>query len=253
MKDKDHNHTIHDIIIMQGYPHATKQSCDMIHVLHDHPLFTFKDYANLHRSQTKIGWQNFLKGYPSYQWVTHQSRYIQEIYLPVKTSDTVWLQRIYLQIFQIQYHRWKHRNNILHSHNSDYERDMLLNRIQGLYSLRDSMHSQDQHCYRIALQEWKTQPIPEMKKWLHLHTEHIRHCMKQEKLRLRQKIPDIRSWFKAKPKEDIQIQPQNETLNTRHKQKTQKLLHRFFNNAPKSTDTKLKAQKKPQIPKRCPD
>ena len=32
-------------------------------------------------------------------------------------------------------------------------------------------------------------------------------------------------------------------MNTRHKQKTQKLLHRFFNNAPKSTDTKLKAQK----------
>ena len=83
-----------------------------------------------------------------------------------------------------------------------------------------------------------------MKKWLHLYTEHIRHCMKQEKLRLRQKLTDIRSWFKAKPKEDIQIQPQNEISNTRHKQKTQKLLHRFFNTAPKSTGTKAsKAQK----------
>ena len=120
---------------------------------------------------------------------------------------------------------------------------MLLNRIQGLYSLRDSMHRQDQHCFRITLQEWKTQPIPEMKKWLHLHTEHIRHCMKQEKLRLRQKIPDIRTWFKAKSKDDTQTQPQRDVSKTQHKQRTQKLLHRFFNKAPTCTDTKLAAQK----------
>ena len=223
---------------------ATNTSCELTHVLQDHPLFPLKDYENLHRSQSKIGWQNFLKGYPSYQWITHQSRYIKEMYLPVKTSDTVWLQRIYIQVLYIQYQRWTHRNNILHSHNRDHERDMLLNRIQGLYSLRDSMHRQDHHCFKISIQEWKTKPIPEMKKWLHLHTEHIRHCMRQEKSRLRQNIQDIRSWLKATPKDAKQLKSQPMLTNAPRKPKLQKPLHRFFSNSSKSTDIKSNVTKK---------
>ena len=87
-----------------------------------------------------------------------------------------------------------------------------------------------------------------MKNWLHLYTEHIRHCMRQEKLRLRQNIQDIRSWIKTKPKDAKQSQPQTMPSQTPRKPKTQKPLHKFFRNPPTSTDITPKATDKTRTP-----
>ena len=51
-----------------------RQSCKVHDILKDHPNFPIQDYKQLLISQDKIGWMNFLKGYPSLHWDRHQLR-----------------------------------------------------------------------------------------------------------------------------------------------------------------------------------
>ena len=123
-------------------------NCDTYHLCQAHPNFLINDYKRLLHSQHKIGWTNFLKGYPSTQWMSHQQRYNMEIYIDDKPTDAYWLQHVYSILFKIYYARWQVRNHTQHGPNDEYTKQSLLLRISALYALQDNMHPQDQHCFR---------------------------------------------------------------------------------------------------------
>lgn len=186
--------------------------CDMQSICHDHQLFPVSDYKLLMQSQTKIGWINFLKGYPSKQWIYHQRRYNQEMYIEERPTDDMWLQHVYRILYTIYHDRWKTRNQIQHGIDQNYMKKSLLQRIQTLYSFKQSLHTQDQHCFKKPVHEWETSHVTEMKKWIFTYTPHIKHCLNLEKSRLQTQTRDIRQWLTPKtvptPREHtIQHQP----------------------------------------------
>ena len=128
--------------------------CDTYHLCQAHPTFPINDYKLLLHSQQKIGWINFLKGYPSTHWMTHQQRYKMEMYIDDKPTDAYWLQHVYSTLFKIYYARWQVRNQTQHGPNDEYTKQALLLRISALYALKDNMHPQDQHCFRKPLKDW---------------------------------------------------------------------------------------------------
>ena len=91
-----------------------RQSCEVYDILQDHPTFPVNDYKQLLNSQDKIGWMNFLKGYPSVHWVRHQLRYKRQNDISVRSGEEYWLPKLLVYIHQQTYHRWKQRNNKLH-------------------------------------------------------------------------------------------------------------------------------------------
>ena len=105
-----------------------------------------------------------MKSYASYQWVTHQERYIREMYMQQKTTDLVWLQRILLHMFRRVYARWKTRNEYQHNQQNDSRKKMLLQRITGLYSLKSELHTQNHHCFSRPLKEWEQRPTMELQR-----------------------------------------------------------------------------------------
>ena len=131
--------------IIKGLP------CDLHHICQAHPTFPITDYKLLLHSQHQIGWINFLKGYPSKQWVCHQRRYITEMYIDEKFTNQNWLPSVYRVLYKTYYERWTLRNQTQHRTDQAYTKQSLLLRISAMYSFQESMHPQDQHCFRKPL------------------------------------------------------------------------------------------------------
>ena len=146
------------------------------------------------KSQQRIGWFNFLKGYPSKHWCTHQDRYSQKMFLKKKPGSDNWLAHVFQYIYQHLYSRWKHRNSQLHGNDNYYNKQLLLRRIEGLYALKPSMHTQDHHCFNTPLSDWEQKSLSELQTWLTRFATHIKHCHNQEQSRIQQKTHDIRKW-----------------------------------------------------------
>ena len=214
-----------------------RKSCTVYELLQDHPTFPVKDYKTLLISQEKIGWINFLKGYPSVQWDRHQLRYLRENDLPAKSGDEYWLPKLFLLIHHHTYSRWKQRNIKFHGTESEHTKTSLLQRIRGFYAVQQDLSSQDHQPFNTPLQEWPNKTSHEMSKWLHLHADHIKLCLKREKQRAKNCLQDLRQWMvKPKPK-GANI---NKVVTKKASPKKQQILTRFFqgNKAPKSPNPK---------------
>ena len=120
------------------------------------------------------------------------------MYIDEKCTDQNWLPSVYRVLYKTYYERWNLRNQTQHGTDQEYTKQSLLPRISALYSLKESMHPQDQHCFRKPLKEWELSNPTEMKKWLHTHTLHIKQCLKLEQSRLKTHTHDIRNCMKPK-------------------------------------------------------
>ena len=97
--------------------------------------------------------------------------------------------------------RWLFRNNIAHPTNivDTTERQQLMARIRALYEHAPYLLPSDQHCFSIPLSDWETRTSYEMRRWLTIHTTHIRECRRQAKLQDNLHIRDIRTYFAPAP------------------------------------------------------
>ena len=68
--------------------------CDTASLLQSYPTYPVTDYEIILRSQNSICWLNFIKGFPIIHWRTHQQRYIKEMFLPKKSTNSLWLQKV---------------------------------------------------------------------------------------------------------------------------------------------------------------
>lgn len=170
----------------------TGKPCTTYHILQDKPTFPVRDYQLLLTSQHDIGWNRFLQGYPSLQWYSHQLRYIQE--MNIVMNPDLWLPKFYIQWYTILYDKWKYRNDLLHGKNSTFQREQLLQRIQGYYKWQHVLPIQDQHCFVRPLGEWGTQSLQVMNRWLEIHGSYIRNSVQQTRERQKLQVRDIRHW-----------------------------------------------------------
>ena len=103
-----------------------------------------------------------------------------------------------------------------------------------MYSFKESMHPQDQHCFRKPLKEWELATTTDMKKWLHTHTIHIKQCLKLDQQRLKTHTHDIRKWMTPKlTNNSIQDNATTSYPSKGHKN-TQTTLLTFFSTAQRS-------------------
>ena len=118
----------------------------------------------------------------------------------INTESKTWLAKFIIQWYIILYNRWKHRNELLHGKHSTFQRDQLLQRIQGYYKWKNVLPSQDQHCFERTLGEWQTQPLQVMNRWLETNGPYIKNSVHQARERQKQQVRDIRQWCSPIPK-----------------------------------------------------
>ena len=71
----------------------------------------------------------------------------------------------------------------------------LLQRIRGFYAVKQDLSTQDHQPFNVPLQDWSNKTVNEMSKWLNLHSEHIKLCLKREKQRVKHSLQDLRHWM----------------------------------------------------------
>ena len=158
-----------------------RKSCTVTKLLQDHPKFPIDHYKLLLNSQEQILLIKFLKGFPRTQWDHHQLRYVKEKELTMKPGEEFWLAKIFVNIHHQTHLRWQQRNSKIHGEDNEYTQNNLLLRIQSFYALINDLSTQDQQPFCIPIKEWPNKTSQEMTKWLNVHSEHIKVCLKHEK------------------------------------------------------------------------
>ena len=71
---------------------------------------------------------------------------------------------------------WNKAPHPEHEKETQFIRDIALLRMKDLYNHKEHMLSQDQYIFRTPLPNWKRKPLREIEKWIHTHSDLIRHC-----------------------------------------------------------------------------
>eukprot|EP00978_Attheya_sp_CCMP212_P024446 scaffold76773_cov34-Attheya_sp.AAC.1 len=73
--------------------------------------------------------------------------------------------------------------------------EQLLQQIQALYSIQDSILQRDQYMFNTPLEEWAQKPILSLEEWLHKNKAVIKQCLTNAKKQLKLNGSDIRKFY----------------------------------------------------------
>ena len=170
----------------------------------------------------------FLKGYPSSQWDKHQLRYLHEQELKSKPGEEFWLTKIFVHIHQRTYLRWQQRNSKLHGDDNAHTKTNLFLRIKSFYAIQNDLSVQDHQPFCTPINDWKNRTGTEMKKWLNVHSKHIKVCLQKAKQRKTQQLQDLRNWMVKSTPQDASLEEEKPTRQ-RKKSKKQSKITQVFN------------------------
>ena len=106
----------------------------------------------------------------------------------INTESETWLAKFFIQRYLILYNLWKYRNDLFHGKHSTFQRDQLLQRIQGYYKWQNVLPSKDQHCFGRTLGEWQAQSLQVMTRWLDINGPYIKNSVHQARELQKQQV-----------------------------------------------------------------
>ena len=163
----------------------------------DHKDINWTPYQRLIQQQTTIGWEQIKYGRYGKEWSKIQRRYSEKMHQN-REDDPYWLGRIIQKTRNFAQTRWKHRNATAHPKEGPQEttRAYLLQQIKQLYSRSDDMPQQDKFIFNKPLEDWKTIPTIEIRRWIKGNKTFIPQCIKIYKAQQRGQYRDIRTYLK---------------------------------------------------------
>jgi hypothetical protein len=132
------------------------------------PHITFSVHRAV-RHQTKLGWNNLLKGFISPKWAQRQSDYYKKI--GSKRSGRTWAIALLKKLWGVSWDMWEHRNGVLHGteltaserrESIALRADIAAERSKGTVGL-DPFAIGLSNISDVVVQKWR---IPQQKKWL---------------------------------------------------------------------------------------
>ena len=186
-------------LLYQGL--STQGPLTLDHLYQHSSLFTATEYETLLQRQSDIGWHRLHHGRFSLEWDRYQRKYLYTHGFDHPSTEPKWIRIMINAIFTHHHKRWLFRNNIAHPKNTvdTTERHQLMARIRALYDHAPYLLTSDQHCFSIPINDWETRTSYDMRRWLTIHTPHIRECRRQAQIQNNLHIRDIRTYFAPAP------------------------------------------------------
>jgi hypothetical protein len=151
------------------------------------PAFLPQTYLLLFQQQSKIGWNQIMKGRLTHRWVYHQDMYAPNNQGLTKLSLLVTT--IYTEIYKI----WKNRCDIQHGKTQadidDKTKYQIEPRVQALYATRTRLNYLDQLQFDTPIAEIMALPVNHLEHWLQRTTKIVKASLKrarhQDQLQMR--------------------------------------------------------------------
>ena len=135
------------------------------------------------KEQNAIGWTNFYKGRISKKWEQVQQQHYQRT-KPKKTDTHRWATSIISAMWQGLLLMWEDRNNDQHGRDNieqiGKEREKLLQKIDQLYTQKESIDPEDRRLYHKPVDKWKEETNKKLREWINLAEPLNKHTQKNE-------------------------------------------------------------------------
>ena len=213
--EKTSTHIQAQEIIMHGLKAAVTQGIEKV----DNTELSFEPSGIIKlalQEQNNIGWTNFYKGRMSKKWEQVQQQHYKKT-KPKKTDTHRWATSIILAMWQGLLLIWEDRNNDQHGRDTNEkfgkEREKLLQKIDQLYTQKESIDPEDRRLYHKPVENWNEETNKKMREWINLAEPLTRPTTKTGKRRkVDKRQPSIGSFFVARRQEEV---PKNTRTYTR--------------------------------------
>jgi hypothetical protein len=185
-----------------------------------------EEYRHAVKSQEKIGWHRFTRGYLSTNWSVLQDNFC--LMNNHKQLGDSWSAKDSLWWIKKTHDIWMQRNDIQHNQQPGLQSRLeaeVLHNVQQLYQQYDSLPSIDKEILDLPLDERIKQPIPTLKRWLDITAPTVALCTTHFQQVLQRNNQLITSFFSRRDvpcnqnhsQSTVTISPENfETSYTSH-------------------------------------
>ena len=155
-----------------------------------HPSLNFRPYKKLIEQQKTIGWTQIKYRRWSTQWKLLQAQYNPS------TELNSWIIAVRQHIHFTLHQQWKYCNSQLHpDRNSEHTRNRLLSCIKAAYTRETEMLEHQKFPFSKTLEEWKTWPTMDMKRWLKHNLPYMKQYIQIQKVQIKNQTKGICIFF----------------------------------------------------------
>ena len=143
-------------------------------------------YEKLIAEQNEIGWDNFMKGRISNEWITKQQQHLQSKELiTTRNNGTTWATTIISTIWTDWIKLWEMRNEDRHGKDktaqAKAERETIIRQVLALYEKACDIHQDDVAIFNIPIEEMAKRETANIFSWMQIWEPLIEMSIEKQK------------------------------------------------------------------------